>query len=314
MESLDLSALPQNHLHTYLTTLFPSLFLLYVIYLFANRLYSTFFGPLSGFPGPKLNAFSVLPSISTTWRGDDNTDLTAMHARYGRVVRIAPDRLSFVGDATVWKDVHGFRKHGQPEVSKDRMFYGEPINQTPGLITADMEAHSRQRKTVSHAFSDKALKEQEPMLQTWAEKLRSKLAERAAANQETDMLRYFNFCTFDVMGSLTFAEPLYMLDNSEYTPWVKTIYGGIKYGTRMRTVKMMGRFWQWLLEATLRKMPAIRMKQLEHWKYTTDRVDRYVSVQNSTLLLVKPISLNLIGDILGHPNVKRNSLEIRTIC
>lgn len=154
------------------------------------------------------------------------------------------------------------------------MFYGQNINRTPGLITADMETHTRQRKTVSHAFSDKALKEQEPMLQMWAEKLRGKLSERAAAKMETDMLKMLNCTTFDVMGDLTFAEPLYMLDNSEYTPWVATIFGGIKYGTRLRGIKMMGDFSKWALEETMWRIPALRRKLLEHWKYTTDRVDR----------------------------------------
>lgn len=65
-----------------------------------------------------------------------------------------------------------------------------------------------------------------------------------------------------------------MLDNSEYTPWVATIFGGIKYGTRIRCFKMMGDFAKMLVEGIMSRIPSLRMKQLEHWKYTTDRVDR----------------------------------------
>lgn len=263
-----------DHPRSYLTLLIPPLLLIYISYLLAFRIYRAFLGPLSSFPGPKANAISIFPWIVTTWQGKDNIDLTNLHQTYGKVVRIAPNQLSFIGDAQVWKDVHGFRKHDQLEVVKDRVFYGENINRTPGLITADMETHSRQRKTVSHAFSDKALKEQEPMLQMWAEKLRSKLAERAEQSLETDMLKMLNCTTFDVMGDLTFAEPLYMLDNSEYTPWVKTIFGGVKYGTRIRTFKMLGSFSKWLMDETMWRIPALRSKLLDHWKYTTDRVDR----------------------------------------
>lgn len=275
MASLEDASTPPNYIHTYLTTLLPPLFLIYVSYHLTNRFYAAFFGPLARFPGPRLNAFSILPWTVTTWQGNDNIDLTAMHARYGKAVRIAPNQISFVGDATIWKDVHGFRKQGQLEVIKEqKMFYGQNINRTPGLVTADMETHSRQRKIVSHAFSDKALKEQEPMLQMWAEKLRNKLAERAAQGSKTDMLKYMNLTTFDIMGDLTFAEPLYMLDNSEYSPWVATIFGGIKYGTRLRTFKMVSDTSKWLVETIMRQIPALRLKQLEHWKYTTDRVDR----------------------------------------
>lgn len=76
------------------------------------------------------------------------------------------------------------------------------------------------------------------------------------------------------MGDLTFAEPLYMLDNSEYTPWVKTIFGGIKYGTGLRALKMLGGTTEFLLGEILFRVPSLRKKQMEHWKYTTDRVDR----------------------------------------
>lgn len=263
-----------EHPQSYLTLLIPPLLLTYVAYLFAYRFYRAFLGPLSSFPGPKTNAITVIPWQITTWQGKDNIDLTALHQKYGKVVRIAPNQLSFVGDAEVWKDVHGFRKQGQLEVAKDPFFYGQNINRTPGLIMTDMETHSRQRKIVSHAFSDKALKEQEPMLQMWAEKLRTKLAERAQQGVKTDMLKMLNCTTFDVMGDLTFAEPLYMLDNSEYTPWVATIFGGIKYATRIRSFKLANKFCQYAAEEVLFRVPSLRQKLMEHWRYTTDRVDR----------------------------------------
>jgi cytochrome P450 len=57
----------------------------------------------------------------------------------------------------------------------------------------------RQRKILSNAFSDKALKEQEPLLKRWAEKMHSKMAEKAAAGEKVDVLKMLNCTTFDVM-------------------------------------------------------------------------------------------------------------------
>ena len=68
------------------------------------------------------------------------------------------------------------------------------------MIGADDASHSRQRKILSHSFSDKALKEQEPLLKKWAELMRKKLSERADGNDEVDMLKVLNCTTFDVMG------------------------------------------------------------------------------------------------------------------
>jgi len=38
------------------------------------------------------------------------------------------------------------------------------------------------------------------------------------------------------MADLTFAEPLNMLEGSEYSPWVKTIFASIKIASRMRVL------------------------------------------------------------------------------
>lgn len=165
----------------------------YLISLIVPSVYNAYFGPLSQFPGPKSRALTIWPWIQTTWNGADNTDLPALHKQYGKVVRIAPNQLSFAGDGRMWKDIYGFRKHDQLEAVKDRLFYGQNLNRTPGIITADAPTHSRQRKIVSHAFSDKALKEQEPMLKGWAEKLRTKLAEQAARGEKSDMLKMLNW-------------------------------------------------------------------------------------------------------------------------
>jgi cytochrome P450 len=59
-------------------------------------------------------------------------------------------------------------------------------------MTAGDEEHSRQRKIMAHAFSERTLKEQEPLLKAWAEKMKTKMAERAATGQEVDIVKFFN--------------------------------------------------------------------------------------------------------------------------
>lgn len=120
--------------------------------------------------------------------------MTELHRRYGPIVRIAPTEISLANGAQSWQDVYGFKKHGQTKPYKDRVFYTKPFNGVDGLITANDANHSRQRKIMSNAFSDKTLKEQGPMLKRWAEKMKTKLAERAATGENIDMLKYYN-CT-----------------------------------------------------------------------------------------------------------------------
>jgi cytochrome P450 len=163
-----------------------------VVYFVASSFYDAYFGPLSKFPGPKLNAISVLPAIVTNYTGRDNIDLPALHAKYGFAVRTKPNHISYTG-AAAWKEIYGFGKKG---LYKDPQFYGRPLNKVDSLITADDASHSRQRKILSNAFSDRALKEQEPLLKRWVELMRDKMLEAAEAGRKADLLKFYNCTTF----------------------------------------------------------------------------------------------------------------------
>ena len=45
------------------------------------------------------------------------------------------------------------------------------------MLTADDESHSRQRRIVSHAFSDRAIRDQESLIQKYADLLVDRLEE-----------------------------------------------------------------------------------------------------------------------------------------
>lgn len=106
--------------------------------------------------------------------------------------------LSYASGAQAFKDIDGFKKPGQAKVYKDPQFYARPFNNVDSLITADDANHSRQRKAVSHAFADKSLRDLEPMLKQWAQKMKDKLEEQALAGNEVDLLKYYNCTTFDI--------------------------------------------------------------------------------------------------------------------
>lgn len=109
---------------------------LYILYQVAKTVYVGFFGPLSKFPGPNIRALSAIPKIRTVINGNDNRELPELHKKFGPVVRISPRELSFAS-GQAWKDIYGFKKHGQVEFPKDRRFYSKPINGVDGLITAN---------------------------------------------------------------------------------------------------------------------------------------------------------------------------------
>nr|POF26423.1 cytochrome p450 monooxygenase hmp1 [Quercus suber] len=255
-----------------LTTFVLYIFAFTVAYHATATFQDVFFGPLSHFPGPRLYALTRLPLIWAQIRGNDNQILPALHAKYGPAVRIAPGELSFA-DAKAWQDIYGFKKVGQPKFPKDPKFYLASYNKVHSLATADDATHARQRKILSHAFSDRAMREQQPILQNWARNMLARLQDASLRIDKIDMLKFYNCTTFDIMGDLSFSEGLNMLAGSELDPWVKTIFTGIKAATIMRGIREINGFMDWVVQILL-SSAWVRRKEKEHWDYSTNRVNR----------------------------------------
>jgi cytochrome P450 len=132
-----------------------------------------------------------------TLKGYSHLWFHELHKNYGPVVRFSPNQLSFI-EPEVWKDVYG---HRASAFIKDlKYFYGPDSFGTPtGIIRADNVGHARQRKLVSHAFSDKALRDQEQLLKGYVGILIGQLKGIALASKDTDLVKWYNFTTFDIM-------------------------------------------------------------------------------------------------------------------
>jgi cytochrome P450 len=144
-------------------------------------------------------------------------------------------------------------------------------NKAISLFIAPDGEHGRQRKIFTPAFSDRALKQQEPLFLKYINQLVSILQQSVQEDPETkfDMVRMYNFTTFDVMGDLTFGEPLHMLDNAEYDPWVRIIFASIKAGTFVRVLSC----YSWARRLFDKFLPAsMDKKRLDHFNHSATRV------------------------------------------
>jgi cytochrome P450 len=203
-------------------------------------IYNVFFHPLRRFPGPLFAAATPLPVMFHRIKGEITTYTKAQHDRYGSIVRVAPNELSFI-DPNAWKDIYGHRTAANKgNCPKDFAAIGQDFYTKPGepsgIIRADDAAHAIQRRLVSHAFSDKALKEQEPLLKLYVDLLSSKLHDIVESSQEpggptVNLEEWYNFTTFDIMADLTFGEPLHLLERSDYTQWVRVLFNTFKLVT-----------------------------------------------------------------------------------
>ncbi|KAJ5342279.1 hypothetical protein N7541_011403 [Penicillium brevicompactum] len=89
-------------------------------------------------------------------------------------------------------------------------------------MASDVE-HARLRRSMNPAFSARALREQEPIIQKNVNLLLQQLESRAAKGLSTDMRAWYNYTTFDLIGDLAFGESFGCLATSEYHEWVQFV-------------------------------------------------------------------------------------------
>jgi cytochrome P450 len=114
--------------------------------------------------------------------------------------------------------------------------------------------------------------QQAPLFTKYADQLVEVLRTGGQNGAKFDMVRMYNFTTFDVMGDLTFGEPLHMLDNAEYDPWVKTIFQNIKRATLLNLFyhfyPLPGKIFRAVMHKTVAKA------QYEHFHHSATRVTK----------------------------------------
>nr|ULA45394.1 cytochrome P450 monooxygenase NecC [Nectria sp. HLS206] len=228
--------------------------------------YNVFFHPLSSYPGPWYLAASDLVRLYYLTRGDFVRPNHRLHLRYGPVVRVGPKELSFI-EADAWRDIYG---HNKNELVKDPHFFGKTPNGVNHIGTADREEHRRMRSIFSHAFSDRALKKQQPLIRDFASTMVRQIEKQMKQNGKVNMFNMYNFAAFDIMATLTFGESLGLLEATAYTPWVKALFQSLKFMTirgAVLKVPVVGQLLHLLTDKTLKRQFQV------HFEYSSAMVD-----------------------------------------
>ena len=129
------------------------------------------------------------------------------------------------------------RKGEYRENSKDPRQYSsmDPGMWEKHIITAGQANHARFRRSLAHAFSDRAMHEQESLIQGYVNKLMMRMHEHVGEVQ--DMVKWYNYTTFDIIGDLSFADSFHCLDESKYHEYVSVLFRGFKAGTYMAAAR-----------------------------------------------------------------------------
>ncbi|KAI1424161.1 averantin oxidoreductase [Xylaria sp. FL1777] len=193
--------------------------LLVIAYYGAIWTYNIWLHPLSKYPGPLLAAASPLWMVLSYFYGRTPTDLLKAHEKYGPVIRTGPNELSYINPIQ-WREIYGFKGQGRPEFSKDPQYHsGLKPNTT--IINSDKDYHGYIRKLLANGFSEKSLRNQEPILKGFVDTMFRRLHEECGNGERPlDIMNWYNFLLFDFIGYLTFGESFNCLTTGALHVWV----------------------------------------------------------------------------------------------
>lgn len=186
-----------------------------------KALYDIYFHRLSAFKGPKLFAASDVPLAILQLRGITQYLLRKAHEKYGDVVRIGPNTLSFIAPSA-WNDIYGYQ-NSIVALPKDPQFYNEMMPPKETMTLASDRDAVPIRRAMNTAFSHKALLEQEPMLQIHIQRSMSRIIKESYENGTIDIRKWFMFSIFDINSDFAFGEDMGSVAAGAFHEWVQFI-------------------------------------------------------------------------------------------
>lgn len=270
----------------------------YLLYELVSSIYSIYFHPLSKFPGSKTAAASSLPYLRAQLRGRLPQWIKEQHDRFASdVVRVRPDGLSFIGGAA-WKDMFTHR-YGSQKFKKDSIVYGRAANGVDSVLTANDADHTRMRALMAHAFSEKALESQEPLIQSYVSLLIDGLKTQVdrTASGKVDMVQWLSWVTFDIVGDLSMGKAFHSLTDRGTHEWVSFLSETFKALVFMSGARQL-KVPEFLLPLVLPR--GLYQKRMDHLRSVSDNVDQR--------LKERPERPDFLSYILKHNDEKGMSL------
>jgi hypothetical protein len=151
---------------------------------------------LRGVPGPLLARITGLWLFAIDMRGQKSATVHRWHQKYGPIVRIGPNELSFAtidcvkpiyGMASEFKKADWYRKVGPRGV----------------VCIRGIKEHKQRRKQLNHAFFPTYLNELEPVFHKYIRKLTMIID--AHLDEPFDVLRWFRLLALDIVGAFLSA-------------------------------------------------------------------------------------------------------------
>lgn len=180
--------------------------------------------PLARYPGPTLGKLSKIYLSYLSARGDIYRVIKRWHDKYGDVVRIGPNELSF-RHVDALQPIMG-TKYTVKGPYYDSRTTPDQITQMDGI--RDFSVHGQRRKPWIRAMSSAGIKGFEPVIKMKALELVDELSKKLGEN--IDISHWMNLFGFDFMGHLAFGREFGLLKSGkDHDDMIRTVEDGV-YG------------------------------------------------------------------------------------
>ncbi|KAK9783893.1 putative Cytochrome P450 [Seiridium cardinale] len=176
--------------------------------------YRLWFHPLAKVPGPFLQRISGLPRIWQCRNGNRHICEIEAHRKYGSVVRIGPDSLSF-STLSALQTIHA----KSANVFKGDEFYGLLDGGAEGgqsiQMTQDSEAHAARRRVLDRMMPSR--ERAFHIINDLAQQFQTTTWELASGNGGlVDINKVASWYGFDVISTIAFGRSMRMLHSDEF--------------------------------------------------------------------------------------------------
>ncbi|KAF1846085.1 benzoate 4-monooxygenase cytochrome P450 [Cucurbitaria berberidis CBS 394.84] len=175
-----------------------------LVYSVALCLYRVFFHPLAKYPGPLSYKLSGWPLLWQAYTGDRHIWHLKDHEKYGPIVRIAPNTLSF-NTASALSTIYGPRS---ANVKKGEWYktFDIAAGSYSSFTETEREKHTIKRRWMSPAFSGDSMKANEPLIINIVERFCRTLKPATSGwGAKWNMSEMSTYLGFDIMGALVFG-------------------------------------------------------------------------------------------------------------
>lgn len=203
----------------------------------------------------------------------DGLTFTAPQAWQGRFPPSAAPRVSETTLKAIFLDIYGM-KANKRQLEKDRDFFVDAPEGIPSIIHSSDEDHHRIRTLVSYAFSGTALREHEPLIKYYSDRLVTKLSQKisGSSNGVIDATQWLNFTSFDLITRLTVDDCFNLLEKEKFNFWTDNVFKGIKLLRYLRVIHRYPPLW-YIFDTIVNTFPRLRGIRNAHMEFGISKAE-----------------------------------------